>query len=136
MSAAIMDLGYAATWIWQQLQSISCLHRVPPPTVCSLQSDLLFGISVPTCCCTQTPSLLPPHLLERILTTLQQQYSILPQAEISMEADPGTFDLARLQQYKALGVSRLSMGVQCFNQVCLHLIPSHPWPEPQCKPAC
>lgn len=65
----------------------------------------------------QTPSLIPPHLLERILNTLQQQYSISPQAEISMEADPGTFDLARLQQYKALGVSRLSMGVQCFNQV-------------------
>jgi oxygen-independent coproporphyrinogen-3 oxidase len=62
--------------------------------------------------------------LERILTTLQQQYSLSPQAEISMEADPGTFDLARLQQYKALGISRLSMWVQCFNQVCICIL--HP----------
>lgn len=65
----------------------------------------------------QTPSLIPPALLERILDTLQQQYSISPTAEISMEADPGTFDLTRLQQYRALGVNRLSMGVQCFDQV-------------------
>lgn len=67
----------------------------------------------------QTPSLIPPALLERILDTLQQQYSISPSAEISLEADPGTFDLNRLQQYRALGVNRLSMGVQCFDQVCL-----------------
>lgn len=65
----------------------------------------------------QTPSLVPPALLERILDTLQQQYGISPSAEISLEADPGTFDLARLQQYRALGVNRLSMGVQCFDQV-------------------
>jgi len=61
--------------------------------------------------------LIPPHLLERILSTLQQQFSIAPGAEISLEADPGTFDLQRLQDYRALGVNRLSMGVQCFNQV-------------------
>lgn len=34
-----------------------------------------------------------------------------------MEADPGTFDKQRLQQYRSLGVNRLSMGVQYFNQV-------------------
>lgn len=65
----------------------------------------------------QTPSLVPPHLLERILSTLQQQYGIAPGAELSLEADPGTFDLQRLQDYRALGINRLSMGVQCFNQV-------------------
>jgi hypothetical protein len=74
-------------------------------------------LTVVVLCAVQTPSLIPPALLERILDTLQQQYSISPSAEISMEADPGTFDLPRLQQYRALGVNRLSMGVQCFDQV-------------------
>eukprot|EP00879_Flechtneria_rotunda_P018650 GHRR01019573.1.p1 GENE.GHRR01019573.1~~GHRR01019573.1.p1 ORF type:complete len:207 (+),score=38.70 GHRR01019573.1:335-955(+) len=64
-----------------------------------------------------TPSLVPPHLLELLLTTLQQQYGIAADAEISMEADPGTFCIQRLQQYKMLGVTRVSVGVQCFQEV-------------------
>jgi len=60
----------------------------------------------------------PPKLLEQLLTTLQEQFGVSQATvEISMEADPGTFDLARLQQYKALGVNRLSLGVQSFQEV-------------------
>jgi histone acetyltransferase (RNA polymerase elongator complex component) len=66
---------------------------------------------------TQTPSLVPPHLLEAILQALQKQFGIAAGAEISLEADPGTFDLQRLLQYKALGVTRVSMGVQTFQEV-------------------
>eukprot|EP00775_Hariotina_reticulata_P012675 gene12675-12802_t len=67
-----------------------------------------------------TPSLVPPKLLEQLLTTLQEQFGIaVSTAEISMEADPGTFDLARLMQYKALGVNRLSLGVQSFQEELL-----------------
>jgi oxygen-independent coproporphyrinogen-3 oxidase len=65
----------------------------------------------------QTPSLVPPEELERILTALSQQYGIAAGAEITLEADPGTFDLKRLLQYKQLGVARISMGVQSFQQV-------------------
>jgi oxygen-independent coproporphyrinogen-3 oxidase len=66
----------------------------------------------------QTPSLVPPKLLEQLLTTLQEQFGVSQATvEISMEADPGTFDLPRLQQYKALGVNRLSLGVQSFQEV-------------------
>jgi oxygen-independent coproporphyrinogen-3 oxidase len=65
----------------------------------------------------QTPSLVPPSQLGRILDTLQQQYGFDPGAEVTLEADPGTFDLDRLLQYKALGVTRISMGVQSFQQV-------------------
>jgi hypothetical protein len=62
----------------------------------------------------------PPQLLGRILDALQQQYGIDASAELSMEADPGTFGAAQLRQYKALGINRLSMGVQSFQQVrCL-----------------
>ena len=39
-----------------------------------------------------TPSLVPPQALQRILAVLEQQFGIASDAEISMEADPGTFD--------------------------------------------
>ena len=39
-----------------------------------------------------TPSLVPPHTLQHILAVLEQQFGIASDAEISMEADPGTFD--------------------------------------------
>lgn len=66
---------------------------------------------------TQTPSLVPPELLSRILGALQQQFGVAHDAELSLEADPGTFDAARLAAYRRLGITRLSMGVQCFQQV-------------------
>lgn len=65
-----------------------------------------------------TPSLIPPHHLERILDTLRAHVGVDPGAEISMEADPGTFDLTRLQEYMKLGVTRFSVGVQSFDEVC------------------
>ena len=42
---------------------------------------------------------------------------VMDGAEISMEADPGTFDASRIREYMALGVSRFSIGVQAFQQV-------------------
>lgn len=64
-----------------------------------------------------TPSLIPPQRLASILETLHNRVGIDPEAEISMEADPGTFDAARLQEYMRLGVTRFSVGVQSFNEV-------------------
>lgn len=61
-----------------------------------------------------TPSLLSVEQLGQILKGLDQQFGIATQAEISMEMDPGTFDLAYLQGYVALGVNRVSLGVQAF----------------------
>jgi oxygen-independent coproporphyrinogen-3 oxidase len=61
-----------------------------------------------------TPSLLSLHALEYILTKLNQSLGIATDAEISLEIDPGTFDLAKLKGYQALGVNRLSLGVQGF----------------------
>jgi putative oxygen-independent coproporphyrinogen III oxidase len=69
-----------------------------------------------------TPSLLTPPQLEKILQTLARSIGISPSAEISMEIDPGTFTLDQLQSYLAAGVSRVSMGVQAWQdpllQVC------------------
>lgn len=62
-----------------------------------------------------TPSLVPPRLLERILRALDDRFGLHPSVEISMEMDPGTFDRAQLDQYVALGVNRVSLGVQSFD---------------------
>ncbi len=59
-----------------------------------------------------TPSLLPPAQIDRILQTLQTHYGFAETLEISMEIDPGTFDLARLKEWKALGINRYSLGIQ------------------------
>lgn len=61
-----------------------------------------------------TPSLLSNDQLERILTALEKRFGINSGAEISMEMDPGTFDLDHLQGYRWAGVNRVSLGVQAF----------------------
>lgn len=59
-----------------------------------------------------TPSALGPELMERILETMSACYRILPEAEITMEANPGTVDDKALVQYHRAGVNRLSLGLQ------------------------
>lgn len=61
-----------------------------------------------------TPSLLPVQYLSQILTSLDQQFGIDSQAEISLEIDPATFTFSQLQTYQSLGVNRLSLGAQAF----------------------
>ncbi|GAB4376718.1 MAG: radical SAM family heme chaperone HemW [Elainellaceae cyanobacterium] len=61
-----------------------------------------------------TPSLLTVEQLTRILQTLDTHIGIAANAEISIEMDPGTFDLAVLQGYRAAGINRVSLGVQAF----------------------
>ena len=61
-----------------------------------------------------TPSLLTVEQLGQILELLSTKFGIASGAEISMEIDPGTFDLAQIQGYLQAGVNRVSMGVQAF----------------------
>lgn len=61
-----------------------------------------------------TPSFLPTKYLDLILQTLDQQFGIDANVEISMEMDPGTFTLEQLQGYQQVGVNRVSLGVQAF----------------------
>jgi putative oxygen-independent coproporphyrinogen III oxidase len=66
-----------------------------------------------------TPSLLSVGQLEQVLKVLDQQFGIDSSAELSIEIDPGTFDLAQLQGYLAAGINRVSLGVQAFQQELL-----------------
>jgi oxygen-independent coproporphyrinogen III oxidase len=59
-----------------------------------------------------TPSTLSPALLGELAQTLRQEFSILPDAEITVECAPGQLDEPALEAMLALGVNRISFGVQ------------------------
>ena len=61
-----------------------------------------------------TPSLLEPHLLEKILKTLQRHFSWDDRTEITLESNPKTVSREKLSAFRALGINRLSVGVQSF----------------------
>lgn len=62
-----------------------------------------------------TPSLLAPRQLESILTRLHAAVRIASDAEITLEANPGTVTPDSLRAFRALGVNRLSVGIQSFH---------------------
>ena len=62
-----------------------------------------------------TPSLLTPDELSRILTSVRSTFVITPDAEITMEMNPGTLTCDTVRAYAALGVNRASIGCQSFN---------------------
>ncbi len=68
-----------------------------------------------------TPSLLPQAQLAKILKMLDSHLQIASDAEISIEIDPGTFDLNKLQGYLNLGINRFSLGVQSFEPELLKI---------------
>ncbi len=62
-----------------------------------------------------TPSLLTPESVDTLLCAVRARLTLLPGAEITLEANPGTLETARFAGYRAAGVNRLSIGVQSFN---------------------
>lgn len=60
-----------------------------------------------------TPSAINPQYIVKILEAAKKHFDILPDAEITMEANPGT--LENVNVYKEAGVNRISLGVQSFN---------------------
>ena len=59
-----------------------------------------------------TPSLIPSTAYEQILKTLDDQFELTPDCEISLEANPGTITEVYLNDLFSLGINRLSLGVQ------------------------
>lgn len=66
-----------------------------------------------------TPSILPIELLQELFETLYSQFKFDPKVEITLECNPGTADEYKLQGFKTLGINRLSVGVQTFNDELL-----------------
>lgn len=62
-----------------------------------------------------TPSLLTPGEMDQIFSALYKNYSIAKDCEITVEVNPGTIDQEKLAFYKSIGINRLSIGIQSFN---------------------
>ena len=62
-----------------------------------------------------TPSLLSPDAIERLLSAVRARVSLDPDAEITLEANPGTLEAGKFAAFRSAGINRLSIGVQSFN---------------------
>ena len=69
-----------------------------------------------------TPSLFSADGIGDILAGVRARTRLSPQAEITLEANPGTFEMQKFADYKALGITRLSIGIQSFNDAHLHAL--------------
>ncbi len=61
-----------------------------------------------------TPSILPTRLMGRIIDTVMSKYDVSDNAEISLEANPGTLDMKKLTEFNSMYFNRLSMGLQAW----------------------
>jgi len=66
-----------------------------------------------------TPSLFSPEALDRLFSGLRAMLNLRPGIEITLEANPGTVERGRFAEYRNLGINRLSIGVQSFDNECL-----------------
>jgi putative oxygen-independent coproporphyrinogen III oxidase len=62
-----------------------------------------------------TPSLFAPEAIDRLLGDLRARLKLAADCEITLEANPGTFERERFKAYRQAGITRLSIGVQSFN---------------------
>lgn len=69
-----------------------------------------------------TPSLLSPGAVEEVLEELERHFDIVPGAEISLEANPNTFEREKFLAFRAAGINRLSLGVQALNAADLKFL--------------
>jgi putative oxygen-independent coproporphyrinogen III oxidase len=97
VAALIVDLEFALPAIWGR--------RV---------SSVFFGGG--------TPSLFSVPAIDEILGAVRARVPLAPDAEITLEANPGTFEQQKFAGYKSAGVNRLSLGVQSFQGRLLHAL--------------
>jgi oxygen-independent coproporphyrinogen-3 oxidase len=66
-----------------------------------------------------TPSLFAPEAIDRLVSGLRARLRLSADAEITLEANPGTFEKDRFKAFRQAGITRLSIGVQSFNDAHL-----------------
>jgi putative oxygen-independent coproporphyrinogen III oxidase len=62
-----------------------------------------------------TPSLMSGAGMDTLLTSIRSRITLLPESEITMEANPGTVEVAKFAAFRDAGVNRVSLGIQSFN---------------------
>jgi oxygen-independent coproporphyrinogen-3 oxidase len=66
-----------------------------------------------------TPSLFSPESIDRLLSAIRARLPLEAGCEVTLEANPGTFERERFRAFRAAGVTRLSVGVQSFDDAML-----------------
>ena len=69
-----------------------------------------------------TPSLMPPETAAAILARIRALWPVAPDAEITLEANPGASEAARFRAFREAGVNRLSIGVQALDDAALKFL--------------
>src|SRR5262245_28622637 len=69
-----------------------------------------------------TPSLFAPASIDELLAGVRARMTLDPGAEITLEANPGTVEAARFRGFREAGVSRISVGVQSFDDAMLRAL--------------
>lgn len=67
-----------------------------------------------------TPSLFSARAIDTILTAIRTLLPLEAQVEVTLEANPGTFESKKFADFHAAGINRLSIGIQSFNSIHLH----------------
>jgi oxygen-independent coproporphyrinogen III oxidase len=91
---------------WKAVVS-EILSFEPPPEARGRAGTVYFGGG--------TPSLVPPPHLEAILDAIRRRFGIVEGAEISLEANPGTVSCTNAAAYQEMGINRVSLGAQSFD---------------------
>jgi len=81
--------------------------RVPGRTV----STIFFGGG--------TPSLMQPQTIATVLDAIARHWTVAPDAEVTLEANPSSVEASRFRGYRAAGVNRVSLGVQALDDAAL-----------------
>jgi oxygen-independent coproporphyrinogen-3 oxidase len=66
-----------------------------------------------------TPSLFSPQGIDAILSAVRARLPLVSDAEITLEANPGTFEAEKFRQFREVGINRLSIGIQSLNDAHL-----------------
>lgn len=66
-----------------------------------------------------TPSLFMPEAFDTLLAAIRARVSLLPDAEITLEANPGTVEARKFEGFRAAGINRISIGIQSFDDAKL-----------------
>ena len=69
-----------------------------------------------------TPSLFAPESFDRLLRGIEQRIHLKTDLEITLEANPGTFESQKFAEFRALGINRLSIGIQSFNDTLWQIL--------------
>jgi putative oxygen-independent coproporphyrinogen III oxidase len=85
----------------------STAARVPGRAV----SSIFFGGG--------TPSLMQPSTVQAILDSIGKHWSVAPDVEVTLEANPTSVEATRFRGYRAAGVNRVSLGVQALDDIAL-----------------